>query len=95
MPENAPQVLNFYKVGKTVPPGAVYVGRGRGSTHGNPFVIGEHGTREEVIARHREWLLSQPELVERVKRELRGRDLVCFCAPKACHADTLLEVANS
>ena len=90
-----PTVLNFYAVGKQIPAGAVYVGRGRGSTHGNPFVIGKDGDRDDVIAKHRAWLLSQPELVERVKRELRGMDLVCFCAPKACHADTLVEVANS
>jgi hypothetical protein len=31
-----------------------------------------------------------------VRRELRGRDLGCFCAlDLVCHADTLLEVANA
>ena len=89
------KVLNFYHLGKTVPPGAVYVGRGRGSVWGNPFEIGKDGDRAEVIAKHREWFLAQPELVERARRELRGKDLVCFCAPAACHADTLAEVANS
>lgn len=30
-----------------------------------------------------------------VRRELRGRDLVCWCPPwQACHADVLIEVAN-
>lgn len=89
-----PSVLNFYALGKTIPPGGVYIGRGRGSTLGNPFAIGEHGTREEVVEKHRAWFLSQPALVERVKRELRGKDLVCFCAPRACHGDVYLEVAN-
>jgi hypothetical protein len=38
-----PTVLNFYAVGKTIPPGAVYIGRGRGSIWGNPFTIGKGG----------------------------------------------------
>ncbi|GAG87489.1 unnamed protein product, partial [marine sediment metagenome] len=26
--------------------------------------------------------------------ELKGKDLVCWCAPLPCHADVLLELAN-
>jgi hypothetical protein len=26
--------------------------------------------------------------------ELRGKDLVCWCAPKPCHGDVLLRLAN-
>jgi len=26
--------------------------------------------------------------------ELRGKDLICWCAPLPCHADILLELAN-
>lgn len=33
--------------------------------------------------------------MDRAKRELRGRDLVCCRAPKPCHADVLLEIANN
>ena len=30
-----------------------------------------------------------------VRRELRGRDLACYCAlNEPCHADVLLEIAN-
>ena len=70
----------------------VYVGRP--SPFGNPFKIGRDGTREEAIDKYRCWLLSQPELVEDARRELRGRDLECWCAPLPCHADVLLEIAN-
>jgi uncharacterized protein DUF4326 len=28
------------------------------------------------------------------KRELHGVNLVCWCAPLACHADVLLEIVN-
>jgi hypothetical protein len=27
--------------------------------------------------------------------ELRGKDLICWCAPKPCHADVLLDLANA
>ena len=34
-------------------------------------------------------------MVERIRRELRGRDLACFCSERSpCHADVLLLVAN-
>jgi len=48
-----------------------------------------------VIERYRAWLLSQPDLVARARRELAGKDLVCWCAPLACHGDVLIEVANN
>ena len=51
-------------------------------------------SREFVIEKYREWLYERPELIEDAKRELAGKDLVCYCAPKACHGDVLLEAAN-
>ncbi len=74
-----------------VPDSAVYVGRG--SPFGNPFkIVG--GRRDKAIVKFREWLLTQPKLIEKVKRELRGKDLVCYCAPSLCHAEFLMEIAN-
>jgi len=33
---------------------------------------------------------------EEIKRELRGKDLMCWCRlDHPCHADVLLEIANS
>jgi Domain of unknown function (DUF4326) len=61
---------------------------------GNPFVIGEDGDRSEVIAKYAAWLESKPELVAAAKRELAGKDLLCWCAPLPCHGDVLLRVAN-
>jgi hypothetical protein len=72
----------------------VYVGRGHGSPWGNPFKAGRDGTREQVIAKYEKWLLTQPELVAALP-ELRGKVLGCWCAPKACHADVLLKLANA
>lgn len=85
-----PRVLN--RKTHEIPVDAMYVGRP--SKYGNPFVIGRHGTREQVIERYRDHLKSNPHLVNLARQELRGKDLVCFCSPLACHADVLLEVAN-
>lgn len=72
--------------------GAVYIGRG--SKWGNPFRIGPDGDRATVIAKYERWLHSQHDLL-RALDELRGRDLVCFCAPLACHGDLLTWLANA
>jgi hypothetical protein len=83
------EVLNKRVCG--TPAEAVYVGRG--SKWGNPFRIGVDGNRAAVIAAYARWLRDQHSLL-RALGELRGRDLVCYCAPRACHADLLLRLAN-
>jgi hypothetical protein len=65
----------------------------KGSKWGNRFVIGKDGTRAEVIAKYEAWIHNQPELMAQLG-ELRGKDLVCWCAPAACHGDVLLLLAN-
>ena len=76
-----------------IPPDAVYVGRP--SKWGNPFRIGRDGTRAEVIAKYKVYVKKTLEFVDGTfLDELRGRDLVCWCAPLPCHADVLLELAN-
>lgn len=86
-----PRVLNKYR--DPIPTDAVYIGRP--SKWGNPFVIGKHGDRATVIALFEQYLLERPHLIAEAKAELRGRDLVCFCSPQACHGDVLLRIANS
>jgi len=86
----APRVLNKHKDKLTER--AIYIGRP--SKWGNPFAIGKHGTREEVVVKYRAWLSGNSELMESARKELKGRDLVCFCAPLMCHGDVLLEIAN-
>lgn len=71
----------------------VYIGRG--GPWGNPFVIGRDGDRATVIEKYRAWLSTQPEMIDRAKRELRGKVLGCWCAPSACHGDVLSEIANA
>lgn len=70
---------------------AVYVGRP--SKWGNPYTIGSDGSRPAVVRKYRKYLADSNPLRE-LLHELRGKDLACWCAPLACHADVLLELAN-
>lgn len=73
----------------------VYIGRP--SKWGNPFIIGKDGTREEVIAKYRAWILDQPDLLASL-HELRGRRLGCWCKHPykevPCHGDVLAQLAD-
>ena len=68
-----------------------YVYVGRPSKWGNPFAIGKDGTREEVIEKFAAFTTLTDEDIE----ELRGKNLVCWCAPLPCHGDVLLRWANA
>ena len=77
----------------------VYIGRP--GPWGNPFshlngtlAKFKVATRDEAVAKYEEWLLSQPELVEKAKKELKGKILGCWCHPQSCHGDVLAKIAN-
>ena len=91
--------------GYRMPPGAVYVGRP--SKWANIFRIGSIGVpdaetatalyRQEILTRGGSWQDLRLDAV----RELRGKDLACWCRLEdkdgnrvPCHADVLLEIAN-
>lgn len=65
---------------------------GRGSRWGNPFVIGIHGDRAEVIAQFKEYASAKIKVDMNWLKPLVGQDLVCYCTPKACHGDVLLKM---
>ncbi len=69
----------------------IYIGRP--GPWGNPFQIGEHGTREEVIALYERWIRVNPKLLARLG-ELRGKILGCWCHPKPCHGDVLVKLVE-
>ena len=78
--------------GYRAPQGAVYVGRP--TAWGNQYSVDIHG-REGAVEKFRDFMQRHPSFVESVRRELAGRDLLCWCAPDAaCHADLLLAVAR-
>jgi DNA polymerase I-like protein with 3'-5' exonuclease and polymerase domains len=86
-----PKRVQFIK-DQPLPPNTVYVGRP--SPWGNPFTVEDHG-REQAVAMFREHLLGDAALLARVRAELEGKDLACWCGPRQrCHADVLLEQAN-
>ena len=91
--ENQMKVYNMKDYGRNVPETDTAVYIGRPSKWGNPFTIGRDGTREEVIKQYEEYFLSNIPLQEQI-HELKGKDLVCWCAPLACHGDILLKYAN-
>lgn len=71
---------------------AVYIGRP--SEFGNPFPISKTASRLDVLERYGRWVHQQPDLLNKIRSELRDKDLVCFCAPLPCHGDVLLRIAN-
>lgn len=76
-------------------PNDVYIGRP--GPWGNPFTIGRDGDRAEVIAKYRAWLTGPDRVAVALQTNiplLRGRRLVCWCAPLACHGDVLAELAD-
>lgn len=75
-----------------IPEGAVLVDRT--TRWGNPIRLEHEKDRGSVLAQYEEWLKTQPELIAAVKTELKGKHLVCWCTPKACHANVLLRIAN-
>lgn len=96
-----PTVYSRRRKADPPPEGAVYVGRP--SPWGNLFTVGEDGDRREVVEKFRAWAYApeQEEYRRRVREELRGKDLICWCrspsdfAPLPCHAMVLLAIANS
>ncbi len=78
---------------------------------GNPFVVDPKwlpfNTAEKCVEAFRKHLMDfgmslstkggirKAVTVEDIKRELRGKNLACFCPlDQPCHADVLLEIAN-
>jgi hypothetical protein len=69
----------------------------RSTRYGNPFVMGEDGTRDAVCdAFELHYLPHKPSINSRIKSgELCGRVLICHCYPERCHGDCLASLANS
>lgn len=100
-----PLVVHFRRA-----PYDVFIGRTRrGNRWSNPFsdrtgdtlATVRVGSRAESIEAYREWLAGRrtvPGLAaptrDEIVRELRGRVLGCWCAPRACHGDVLAAIAN-
>lgn len=97
-PKHIPKLFNKYH--GNAPADAVYIGRG--SPWANPWShlpskypdVTLVSSREEACRLFKEAVLANPENIAEIKKHLKGKDLVCFCAPKQCHGDILLKIAN-
>lgn len=89
-------VINCRDRQKNRVPADMYVYCGRPSKWGNPFVIGAHGPRDAVIRLFHNWWYApqRAQLRADAVRELAGKTLGCFCAPKPCHCDVIAEFVN-
>ena len=74
---------------------------GRGSPYGNKYSHRPSKypvvmvlTREEAIKRFEVDTRNDAELMARIKRELKGEVLGCYCKPEACHGDVLAAIAE-
>jgi hypothetical protein len=78
----------------------IYIGRP--SKYGNPYshldnTLAEFKvkSRKEAIEKYREWILrGDGRYLLNDIEELRGKILGCWCSPKACHGDVLIEILN-
>jgi hypothetical protein len=76
---------------------------GRGSKWGNPYshkdgtkAIYKVKNRKEAIQKYREYItIGDGRHLLNSLHELRGKNLVCFCKPKQCHGDVLLDILES
>merc|ERR1712227_908600 len=85
----APTVVRMRRQrGKVIQDCDIYIGREQRlggwdldkSKWHNPFSIRKYGSREAVIAKFREYIMQQPQLLADLD-ELNGKRLGCWCKP--------------
>ena len=67
---------------------------GRPGRWGNPHVMTnpkDDSERANVIDAYRAHITSRPNLMADLE-SLRGKALACWCTPKPCHGDVLIEL---
>lgn len=81
---------------QTSPNGLPIVYVGRPGKWGNPYIAGgtAHLSIDQSIRLFEQWVQNW-ELEDDIKKELRGKNLSCWCPlTHKCHADILLKIAN-
>lgn len=79
----------------------VYIGRagkGQDGYFGNPFKVGQDGSREYVLEMYREYFkmrMEEDSVFRQRILELKDKTLGCFCKPQTCHGDVIAEYLNS
>lgn len=93
------RVENIYKYPEG--PDTAYIGRkgkGRQGYFGNPFPLVVEKDRQFVLEQYKKYFYlrveNDPEFWYQVM-SLKGKILLCFCAPKACHGDIIADWIDS
>lgn len=66
----------------------------RATNWGNPFIMADESQRDEVCNKFELYAFWRLNMEPHWLDALKGKDLACWCAPKRCHAETLLRLAN-
>ncbi len=84
-----PAIYNLRTIGY---PNAIRVDRS--SPWGNPFFMLSESERAAVCQKFRVYAVERARLEPNWLTPLQGKNLACWCAPKQCHAEILMELAN-
>lgn len=82
------------------PTNGVYIGRaGHGQTgyFGNPYVLGPNNPRGSTIERYKAYFytrMREDSVFAARIHALRGKRLMCFCAPQPCHGNVIADYLN-
>lgn len=91
------KVINIKKEKLSDYPNGLYIGRANKwlglpeSKWHNPFPMKKESDRPEVIRKFRIYILSREDLMNSLE-ELDGKVLGCYCNPRMCHGNVLLEL---
>lgn len=67
------------------------------SNFANPYKIGKDGTREEILLKYKNFIVNKLNNDKDLVVELlllKGKNLGCWCFPKSCHGNILLELID-
>lgn len=97
------EVLNFYKLNKIISEDGIYLGRASQqhnlaeSIFANPFYMKTEADRDTVVIQYTDWIWQQIAdqiITKNDLLNLKGKKLVCYCAPKSCHGDVVKSVVE-
>ena len=62
----------------------------------NPFKIGKHGDRSEVLKKYENYILQKiiSDNLENDLLSLQGKNLGCWCFPEKCHGEILRDLIS-
>jgi hypothetical protein len=67
----------------------------KSSIFSNPYKIKNGSSRDDVLEEYRSYMEKKLEKnveLQEMLLELKGKNLGCWCCPKRCHGDILLEL---